>query len=188
MSDVNYDYSDVEIETSEADLARVHKLVELQAELETAVETATQTLADAKSKLRDVAEDELPAMMLACGLNSFETSSGITVGVMDKIRASISTGNAEAAHGWLEQNGFGKIIKHEIKISFAKGDDAWAKKFMRDCAQRKKPLVLVRKDQVHNQTLCAFAREQLKEGREFPEELFGVFRQRVAKIGTKDDK
>lgn len=185
MSDANYDYEDVRVDTDQSDMALLSTLAERQRDLEDAVSAAATRLDKAKSDLREVSEVQLPELLKKCGVDTLKTSSGITVSCTEKIRASISKANTEEAHAWLEDHGFGKLIKHKVIVQFGKGDDAWAKKFMRDCAQRKKPLDLERKDGVHTQTLAAFVREELKNSGDFPEELFGVFRQTVAKISVK---
>lgn len=72
----------------------------------------------------------------------------------------------EAAFAALEKAGQGDLIKHTLTIKFGKGEEKWAAKFMRDLAQRKKPLRVERKDAVAPQTLGAFVREQAAAAKE----------------------
>ncbi len=85
----------------------------------------------------------------------------------------------------VEDNKNGKLIKRTFAIEFGKGDEKWADKFERDCAQRVKPLNIKRKKGVHSGTLQAFIKKALEEGVDIPLDVFGAYRQRFAKIKMK---
>lgn len=108
---------------------------------------------------------------------------------IQKDRPLVFTDQNEA-HVWLEDNGHGDLIKHEIKILFGRDDGSWYKKFMADCAKRKRPLDFSRRDWVDPNTLGAFVREQIRNAaaqgvppeQAIPFKVFGVHTATVAKL------
>lgn len=178
-----FDYSNAAAPVAdETDMQRVARLVELQKQRQDEVDEAEAALNAAKGRLKDISENELPVLMVELGLATLKTTSGLTVELQEKIRASIPKAREQEAFDWLEENGNGGLIKRQFIIAFGKDEDSWADKFERDCAQRKKQLHLERKKSIHSSTLGAFVKRELAENGSFPEELFGVFRQRTTKI------
>lgn len=166
-------------------MAQLNGLASDQANAEALVTSLEERLKDAKLAARNISEKTLPAIMDELGLEKFKTTDGFEIQVKEEIRGSIPASNPEPAFKWLEDNGSEKLIKREFTIQFGKGEETWAKKFMRDLKQRKKPLNCKVKKTVHVQTLRAFIREQLEEGVAIPMETFGVFRQRLTKVKVK---
>ena len=74
---------------------------------------------------------------------------------------------------WLEENEFGDIIKHDVKVSFLKGEDEKAARFTAWVQANLPKQKVDDKKFVHPQTLGAFVREQMQQGVDLPEE-FGV--------------
>ncbi len=164
-------------------LARDQKAAELEvARLET-------DLKKAKERLVDISEHQLPDLMDKAELGDFTTKEGITIEIDERIRASIAKQDLKrqaAAFNWLESNGHEGLIKRQFVIEFNRDDERWANKFERDLRQRKKPLNVKRKKEVHSSTLVSFVKEQLGQGVQIPLKTFGVMRQRFAKVGTKE--
>lgn len=142
-------------------------------------------LQKAKETLRHTAEHELPGLMETAGMTKFALEEGTEIVVNEVLRGSIPKSRAEEAFTWLEEHNSGALIKREVVIEFDRDEEAWAKKFLADLAKRKKPVRSQVKKAVHPQTLLAYLREQLGEGVSIPLELFGVFRQRIAKVELK---
>jgi hypothetical protein len=168
---------------SNADVAKVVRLAERQMLLEDEIQKLNARLKAAQDELRALTESTLPLAMTECGLASFELRGGFEVEISEVIGAAITNEHRADAHAWLEKNGHGSLIKRVITITFGKGEEAWAKKFMRDMAQRKRPLAHELKESVHYQTLGAFVRERVKEARKenlsveklIPVDLFSVY-------------
>lgn len=108
-------------------------------------------------------EKTIPDAMREVGLKSFALSNGFSIELETFRHASVKKEDEPKFLKWLEENGFGGIIKRIITISFGKGEEAWANKFLRDLAKRKKPLPAERKDGVHSSTLKSFFKERLEE-------------------------
>lgn len=136
----------------------------------------------AKERHRDISERQLPDLMDQLGLEEFRTSSGLKVKVDVNIFASIPKSRHDEAMKWLDDNGFGGLIKRNVTVRFSREQQ--------DEAQRLADQLVgnfssVEQDtKVESATLRAFAREQLKGGRDLPLDLFGIFRRRVAQVGT----
>ena len=163
-------------------MARLSALAQEQVEVEAQIATLEAQLKDAKAALKDVREKRLPELMDDLGLTEFKTATGTKIKVGEHIRGGIPADNQEKAFAYLEGEGDGNLIKRQFVIEFGKGDEAWAKKFSRDLAQRKKKVNSKVKRAVHPQSLYAYVKQKLEEGVDFPMELFGVFRQRITKV------
>ncbi len=156
-------------------------LADRQEGLEADIEDLEAQLEKKKTSLALIADKELPNMLDGV-IGNLVLEDGRVIEIFEKVRASIAGKKSAPATKWLDENGFGSIVKREFVINFNKDDEKWADKFERDLAQRKKPLNVKRKRSVHPQTLEAFVREQLGQGVKIPTDLFGIYRQRKSKI------
>lgn len=173
-----------------ADLANIAALAQRYLSLEDAILKLEQELAAKKADLKTLREGSLPLALTEVGMTKFTMAGGAAVTLKTGYVASITEANRPAAHAWLESSGNGAIIKHQITIQFGKGEEAWARKFLRDLSQRKRPLKYERKDTVHPQTLGAFVRERIADAKaqglspdkQIPFDLLGVFELRYAEV------
>lgn len=181
-----FDYSDFkEAPAALGDnvLAQLSGMATDQKQYEATIARLEVELKEAKESLRHISENQLPQLMEDIGLEEFKTIDGsIKISLNEVIRGSIPAKNETEAFKWLDANDNGNLIKRTFQIEFGKDEEKWADKFERDLKQRKKPLHCKRKKKVHPQTLQAFVRTQLAEGEPIPMDLFGVYRQRVAKV------
>lgn len=169
-----------------AKLKELSNLAERQRALEVEIAGMSDKLKKKEEELARLSEQDIPTIMDELDLEEFSTKSGLKVIVREKIRAQISESNAPKAFAWLDDHGFEKLVKRTFVIEFQKDEEAWANKFEGDLAKRKKPLHVARKKAVHPSTLVSFVTERLTSGdTDFPQELFGVFRQRFSKVEVK---
>ena len=176
------DYSDFQESPEEGQLAELSKLADQQADAEREVARLGTELAKATDVLRSISEQELPTLMDKLGMEKFKTTSGLEIDIKETIRASIPKARAEEAYNWLDENGHAAIIKRMFAVSFGRDEEKWARKFAADLRRRKRELAVADIKKVESSTLRAFVKGQLEDGIDLPMELFGVFRQRVAKI------
>lgn len=156
-------------------------LADQQEAAEAEVARLTELLAEASKNVLQFSETDIPNALE--GLEGkFKLPDGRTVTIKEDIRVSLSKDNKPKGIIWLNNNGHSAIVKRKFEIDFGKGDDKWADKFERDLAKRKKPLNVKRGMSVHAGTLKAFVKQALEDGVDIPQKLFGVYRQRVAKI------
>ena len=148
-----------QITTTAADLVEQQKRVTvLEARLE-----------EANAEVKRLAEQVLPTLMDEAGVQSLGLEGGDTLKREEAVFASMSKANAPMACDWLEENGYGALVKTSIVIPLDKGDTK----------TRKKVLALLTKARVgfdetmgvHPGTLTAFVKESLAEGRELPKSI-----------------
>jgi hypothetical protein len=168
-------------------LAHLTQLVEQAREMEERVAAAEEELRTAKEELRRVIEGAIPEAMLACGMETFKTLSGLSVTLRDDLQVNQPpVAQRGAAYAWLEENGQGGLLKRGVEIAFGAGSEE---------AERAHELARtlggtfpgsVRENlEVNTASLKAFLARALKAGESPPLELFGARKVRAAKIVQK---
>lgn len=137
-------------------------------------------LKENKEHVRRISEEALPTAMLALGLESLTLEDGTKIGISTDYYAEIPKAKAKDAFAWLRKNNCDSLIKNEIKALFGKGEDALAAALVQFA--NKSGIDISAKEAVHPQTLRAFVRERAEAGTPVPDDLFGVFIKRVAKL------
>ena len=185
---MDHDYSKWETQEPGGNLmARIEGLAQEQLDANARVEALELQLAEAKEAAVLVSERKLPMLLEEAGLGKSKivTPGGLEIKLSEAIRGSIPKGKEDDAHTWLEDNGNGELIKRTATIIFAKDQEAWAAKFVRDCKQRKRPLNLKITRGVHVGTLRAFIKDCLAKGVPIPLDVFGAYRQQFTKVKVK---
>jgi hypothetical protein len=171
-------------ESSDKDKKLIAKLAARSRELDSlnaAEEAALKLLTDEKQLIE---ERDLPNAMNEIGMSSFSLIDGTKIELKEAYYASIPEAKKAEAFAWLEEHGLESIIKRQISIYFGRDEAAWANKFLRDMAKRKRPLKHDLKETVAPQTLKAQI-SQLADSRVLTEEeypLFGVYKRRYVKL------
>jgi len=150
---------------------------------ESATKDAEQALKDAKERERLIREETIPSAMQELGLESLVLDTGQKLKVQQEVYASIPAANKQAAYRWLNDNGFGGLIKVEVDASFGKGDQDKALELYSELSGR--GLQASFDESVHAQTLKAFLKEQISQGNDIPLDLFGARPVWAAKISNK---
>jgi hypothetical protein len=178
---MSYDYTEFTQSTSSDAMAEVSRLAEEQQDAEIAVALAEKALSEAKQHLSDIAERRLPDLMDEVGISECKTSSGVVVNIIDEIHANIPKDRFFEALAWLREHNHEGLIKRTVAVAFGKGGDRKAAELMSEL--ERSGMHPEDRSTVHHQTLSAWAREAIREGREIPQELLGVRRVRTAKVG-----
>lgn len=136
----------------------------------------------AKEAARITQEVDLPQAMLDVGMRAFTLKNGFGVDIVNVVHAGITEANKPAAYAYLKKNKQDDIIKRDITITFGRGEE-------QRCAQALDTLKadfpenkIVEKTSIHAQTLGAFVREQLREGSDLPQDIFGVYTKTYAAL------
>lgn len=161
-------------------LETISRLAHRQVELEKELEDLAEKQKAIKKELTRVAQVDLPEAMDEVGMAQLRLSDGFEVDIQEGVDASITKLNAGEAHAWLEEHGFGDLIKREVKANLPRERPELVGAFRKFLEQEGVPFD--EKEAVHPQTLKRFVREQLEKGVDIPEDLFGVFNYRKAKI------
>jgi hypothetical protein len=102
------------------------------------------------------------------------------VELTEVIRASVSPERMPAAVAWARETGNGSIVKRQVSAEFGKGEDERAEDLIKRLTAEE--MNLNDESSVHPSTLSAFVKTKLAEGVEIPIDVFGIFKQKVAKI------
>lgn len=139
-----------------------------------------QELKDLNERARALREESIPMAMLELNITSFKMDTGQTISCKQDVYAAIPAARRDEAFAWLEQHGFGALVKLQVFAQLGKGEQERAQ----ECVAKLRELGLqpeVKQD-VHAQTLKAWLREQLEQGAEVDLELFGARPVWVAKV------
>lgn len=147
------------------------------------VEQAELNLKEAKERARILREETIPSAMQELGLEELKLDTGQKLSVKQDVYASIPSAQKDAAFQWLEDNGFGGLIKVEVAADFRKGEAENAMALFKELQER--GLQVGFDQSVHAQTLKAFLREQLAAGTNVPLDIFGARPVWTAKISNK---
>lgn len=162
-------------------------MVERAHEAELRVADAEAALKEAQEAHRRIVEVEIPEAMLAVGMATFRTSSGLEVELKDDLQVKQPpVARRGEAYRWLEENKQGGLIKRGVEIAFGAGESeaerahALANKLGVDF-----PGSVRENQEVNTASLKAYLRRALEAGESPPLELFGARAYRVAKIKQK---
>jgi len=139
-------------------------------------------LAKAQTRLREIEEKEIPEIMDDIELEKFTTKAGLVIDIKENVRCSIPTAKRAAAFAWLREHGHEKLIKRKLSAQFAMGEEELADRFKNLNLEAMPDLEMDDTETIANPTLVKFVKEKTEAGEELPEDLFPIFRQRVAKI------
>lgn len=147
------------------------------------IEALEQLLIDKKKEYKELTEHKIPALMEDLGFEAGTVTlkNGQKLTLKEKVCASITKKNEEAAFKWLVENGFEGLIKNEMKINLGKGREDVTTSLATWLSEAN--LAFERKQAVHHSTLNAFAKERIESGdADFPWETFSVFVHKQATI------
>jgi tagatose-1,6-bisphosphate aldolase len=165
----------------------VSALVTALADAEDEVAQAEQLLKDKKEAARFLKEESIPSAMQSLGLKQVVLETGEKVTIAQEVYASIPAENKAEAYAWLEDNGFGGLLKLSLAIEYGKGEKQEAIALFKELTER--GIVPDLSEGVHAQTMKAFLKEQIAAGNEaLPLDLFGARPVFVAKITQPKSK
>jgi hypothetical protein len=157
-----------------------------------AVMDAAQRLEDAKALVTKIEQRELPDLLSEAGTDHFGLPAegnhpAADVVLRSWVEARIPKEDERRAHDYLQDEGFGSIVKHTFTVAFGKGEEAHAND-LRRLLDESGFGDYEEKTSVHNQTLQAFVKEQLGLGTVLDAELLGIQTGLVARIEVRKDK
>lgn len=182
LTDLLAEYADDEAGqlAGEGDLAEISALANQQLKLDDDIQKAELMVTVLKEKQREISQEKLPDAMEAAGMKEFTLTDGSKIKVSDQRQTSIKGDKKPEALVWLNDNGHGSIIKHNVTCTFGRGEDDEAKKLTEVLESEGFEYNDV--EDVHYQTLQAWGRKQVEEGVEPPADLFNTFDVTIAKI------
>ena len=141
--------------------------------LDDAIKEAEQTLGQLKAEYRELSEVDIPSMLSELGLSEITLKDGNKISTSTYYSARISEDKREEAFNWLNNNGFGDIVKNTVSVSFGREEDDSARKLVDSLEDN--GYATAQKKWVEPMTLKAFVREQVEKGSDLPLETFNVY-------------
>lgn len=164
--------------------AVLRSLADEYLDADAAVSAAEEALEVAKAKRKDIAEHRIPQATEGMD-GKFDLGDGRELQIKEEIRASIAGEKRAPAIHWLDEHDYGHIVKRQVVIEFQKGDTERCEAFLeavKELEEHLGTLVVKTNFTVHHATLTSWVKEQLSEGVDLPVDVFGIFRQRTAKV------
>lgn len=150
-------------------LARITDATGKLLELDAYIAGLERELKKHEEERRRLAESVLPSLMDEADVASLTLADGVSVLRSEQVFASIAKANAEAATSWLIAHGHGALVKDAFTIPLDKGDTKLAAKVT--ALLTKAGIGFERRSSVHPQTLVAFVKESLAQGRSLPKAI-----------------
>ena len=170
-------------QSSNEELASISGLAQQLLVVQKDIEEKKLELKELEEQFRQISESSLPEALQSANLSEIVLSDGTKLSVAPFYKGHISEKNRPAALEWLMKNGHGALIKNEISLKFGRDEDERAQDTIASLQQRGlSPSV---KQGVHAQTLNAFVKERLTNGKDIPSEIFGIYVGSRAKIERK---
>jgi len=167
----------------ESAFKKLDELVKQLTQAEADVEKAQDDLKKAQARLKQLDEFAIPEYMDEMELKEFTNRAGIKIEAKSTVYASIGDRKVKA-FAWLIKNNHSALIKRSVAVAFnvAQGDEA--KALFKELLEREglESSNIKQDMKVEAQSLVAFVRKQLKEGKEVPADVFGIYNKRSTKI------
>ena len=135
------------------------------------IETAETMIKKLKEQLL---ADSITDLLQSKGLSELKLTDGSQVTTKEQLYCSITNDNKEKAFAWVRDQGDGDIIKNLVSVDFKKGEDKISKKFKQ--LAEDSGLIPNETSTIHNSTLRSYLNAKLRDGVDFDETLFGVYR------------
>lgn len=187
------DYEGEEEKPAEDSLQRLRQMAVKMLELTSTIEEREKLLEESQKEYKRYANELVPALMKQIGVNSIGIAPGCEVQLKRDLHASLP--QDERAEIWkkhLEDTGNDGLIKRQFEIVYGRDSTVWANIFLEEITKLgvHDHADVKQKETVHPQTLLAFLRRELEEGRLDEEKMkaFGAVEVLSAKISEKRKK
>jgi hypothetical protein len=178
--------NDFEIEEATPDqLKKITESAAHAVSLEKQIVDLEAAMNSLKKERDTILNESLPSLLDSAGLENFTLQDGSYIKINDIVRGSLPSADKNPkgrmrALAWLMKNGGKGLIKTSFNTEFGTGQEEMVTKFERVIT--KLGFAAKKATGVHPQTLCAFVRELLEDGKKVPYETLGIYVGRQAKL------
>lgn len=159
-------------------LGRIRAMAQALIEAQQEVKRLIEALDAAKEIEKRLEREDLPELMREVGFSAFVLQDGSKVELAEDIACNITEDNSQAAMAWLDEHGFGNLIKTQMSVTFNREDrDAalkLAEQFLETAKNEKVEIAPLVTEKVHPSTLKSFLKEELAKGSPVPFDLFSI--------------
>jgi len=160
--------------------ARLDELVQVALANQARVDQLTSELEDAQQALNRILRTDLPELLTEIGIDEVKLPDGTKITLTTGIDASIPDDKKSDAFVWMVENGYGALVRSEVKVVFGANEIDRATEAMG--ALQEHGMQAEIKMQVPPPTLKAWAKERLMAGEVPPPALFNVRAYDMARI------
>lgn len=190
MTEPTNPFEGLDLGVSDEDLTSVSSLARLMVEKAAEVEAFEAQLNIMKQELWKLQTGDLPEAMNKVNMTEFTLGDGTKIECKEDFKAGLPNGKEEPekraqALNWLKNNQAGALIKREMVVIFDKGKEAESAAVREFIKEQKLPCF--EQENVHWQTLTAWAKEQHTKGVALPKELLGLYIGFKAKVKKGKD-
>ena len=165
-------------------LEELSKLIEQAKQYQDLYDQQEKSLKKTQELIAQIIETDIPHLMDSLGIDKILTNDGWEVKIDERYHARISEANKNTAFTWLRNNGHGSLIKNNVSVEFGAGEDKDALVLVEDLTDNGFQVTM--KEGVNSRTLEGFVNEQKKQGANIPDDVFGIFHKRQAKVKRKN--
>lgn len=159
---------------SEVSLKTISELVSQAIAAEKELAAAEEVRKIKSDAVKRLLEDLIPSAMERAGMEKFTTTDGFSVKIKKDLSHSLSADRREAGMEWLEANGQGGIIKREITLSFAKGQEVLAAKVAEEIKNGHPEVPVSSERNVASMTLKSVLKGMMEKGVAVPVDIFKI--------------
>ena len=166
-------------------LARIMENVTKMSQVATRIKKGNELIAQLQQEYADLEQKVLPSLMDEAGTKKIALLDDIEIERTESVYASIAKARMQEACKWFEANKLGALVKYSFEVALEKGNT-------KDANKVRKALKALKIDwregsTINHQTLGAFVRESLEEGRKLSP-LISVHQQPIVKLTVKHKK
>ena len=185
MTEQNLDYSQFDTSSINEDdvLGKISALAEQMVEKDREIAKAELALKKLKQLREDIAESELPELMMSVGITELKTRNGLPLKLEKKLFTNIAKDRKPRAIAWLDAHGHGGMVKRNVVVGFNKCEEEKVKRLLK-LIGKGWPNHKVELD-VNAATVKALVARLLKAGEEVDKEIFGVHTKDIVKVSSK---
>lgn len=193
------DYFDIgEVKPSENTMEELLNLVSESSELSKQIADEQIETEKKIKRMDEINRNRLPEIMQFLGMSSLKLADGSELLIEEKLNASIKVANREKAYAWLDDHGFGGIIKTVLTSNFNRDEREKAEEARKMLVEH--GVETQTESSIHPATLKSFIKERLaaaadtvdtvehdgfddeEKAPSLPLDIFSVFEFKEAKI------
>lgn len=133
-----------------------------------------------QQKLLQLQRVDMPESMNELGLDFARLADGTEFRLAEGVEVKIPDARRAEAYAWLDEGGFGGIIKTVVSAEFSRADRDAALAALETMQEMHSDVFL--KETIHPATLTSFIKERMAAGESFPAELFEIQPYQFVKI------
>lgn len=161
-------------ETPASDLKNIQEVATRMLDVVAEVANIEDQLKDARARLRNLQELQLPELMEAAGMSEFKLKNGMTISVNEDLKVSVPRKNKQEVCAIMREWGYEGAVSTDFIAPLGKGSDNIAKSLMDSALKMGVEANII--EDISTATVKKALRERMRNGIQDDFTLFGAFR------------